>query len=87
MPTEESFSSEDSSDTNAADSLEVGQMVLAYQDVMGPDVPPLQRAQVKEVTNITLSFKFIFEEINCLILVYWYYLILNICTTIFVTLH
>jgi len=49
MPTEESFSSEDSADTNAADSLEVGQMVLAYQDVMGPDVPPLQRAQVKEV--------------------------------------
>ena len=79
MPTEESFSSEDSADTNAADSLEVGQMVLAYQDVMGPDVPPLQRAQVKEVTNITRGFKFIFEEIYCLIL--------NICTTIFVTLH
>ena len=79
MPTEESFTSEDSADTNAADSLEVGQMVLAYQDVMGPDVPPLQRAQVKEVTNITRSFKFIFEEINCLIL--------NICTTIFVTLY
>ena len=73
MPTEESFSSEDSADTNAADSLEVGQMVLAYQDVMGPDVPPLQRAQVKEVTNITRSFKSIFEEINSLIL--------NICTT------
>ena len=64
MPTEESFTSEDSTDTNAADSLEVGQMVLAYQEVMGPDVPPLQRAQVKEVTNITLSFKF--EEINSL---------------------
>ena len=79
MPTEESFSSEDSADTNAADSLEVGQMVLAYQDVMGPDVPPLQRAQVKEVTNIIRGFKFIFEEINCLIL--------NICTTIFVTLY
>ena len=62
MPTEESFTSEESADTNAADSLEVGQMVLAYQEVMGPDVPPFQRAQVKEVTNITWSFKF--EEIN-----------------------
>ena len=68
MPTEESFTSEDSADTNAADSLEVGQMVLAYQEVMGQDVPPLQRAQVKEVTKITRSFKFIFEEINSFIL-------------------